>query len=366
MKTSVREYRTSQAPRACRRGFTLVELVVAVGITSILMVAIGSVILIAGSAVPESRGPSEAVVEAGAGLEQIAAELQYALSFAEHSLHAVRFNVADRDGDGSPEAIRYAWSGTPGAPLMRQYNDAAPVEVLSDVRDFQLNYDLKTISEEAATENQSPETLLSFYDDQVHLAGFPIDSSTWPGQFFRPLLPLGAVGWRVTRVKFRARIRGQPTGMTKVQLRLPIPGDTPSSIVLEEKYMDEASLTISYMWKEFAFANVSRPASTRGLCLVLQHAGGRYPADIQYRKSNVLAPGTAFLHTSDAGSSWSADHTRAMLFYVYGTVTTRGAPVTEQTYSVTGVRLKLWVGDDPAGRTETGVEVLNRPEVIGP
>lgn len=339
---------------------------VAVGITSILVAAIGSVILIAGSAVPDSQGPSTAIVKAGAGLEQIAAELQYALSFAERSLHAVQFHVADRDSDGSPEAIRYAWSGTPGAPLMRQYNGATPVEVLGDVRHFELNYILQTISQQVVTENQSPEILLYSYDQPAYLADFAIDDSKWPGQFFLPLLPPGAVSWRVTRVKFPAKARGDTTGMTKVQLRLPIPGDTPSSIVLEEKCMEEASLTMSYMWKEFAFANVARPRSTRGLCLVLQHCSGRYSANIRYRRSNVMAPGTAFLQTTDAGSSWTADRTRAMLFYVYGTVTTLGAPVPEHRYFVTGVRLKLWVGDDPAGRTETTVQVLNRLEVTGP
>ena len=60
-------------------------------------------------------------------------ELNYALSFTERPVNVVEFTVADRDGDESPEFIRYAWSGTPGDPLTRQYNGGTIAELVRDV-----------------------------------------------------------------------------------------------------------------------------------------------------------------------------------------------------------------------------------------
>ena len=58
-------------------------------------------------------------------LVELLADLEFALAFSEKTDHALTFTVPDRDGDFISETIRYAWSGTPGDPLTRQYNGGA-------------------------------------------------------------------------------------------------------------------------------------------------------------------------------------------------------------------------------------------------
>src|SRR4030042_90434 len=68
-----------------RRGFTLVELTVSIAITSVLMLAMGSAMLVASRAVPDARSPAGATVYAPQAVEQLVTELQYATSIASRS-----------------------------------------------------------------------------------------------------------------------------------------------------------------------------------------------------------------------------------------------------------------------------------------
>jgi hypothetical protein len=142
---------------------------------SILLVAIGSAIVLAGGAIPPANDPAvptEAAFEVG---HEMAAELQFALAFAERSVTAVEFTVPDRNGDTSPETIRYEWSGTPGEALKRAYNDGPFVKVIESVVDFALEYDTtkstKTVSayvESAELELVSYDSASSLGDAHVH------------------------------------------------------------------------------------------------------------------------------------------------------------------------------------------------------
>jgi prepilin-type N-terminal cleavage/methylation domain-containing protein len=171
------------------RGFTLVEMVVSLGISAVLMLGIGSAMLFAARAMPDAKTPTGAIVDAGGALERIITELQYAVTVNSRSATMIEFTVADRDGNDVPETIRYEWSGTAGAPLTRQYNAGPVVEVLPDVRDFALSYDLQTISTQMPQGNESAETVLRSFSAQFHTESFPIKSSEWYGQYFFPTLP---------------------------------------------------------------------------------------------------------------------------------------------------------------------------------
>jgi len=128
-----------------QKGLTLVELLVSIAVTMVLMLAIGSTMLIATHAFPDVNGPANVIIVASEAAEQLAAELQYAVTFTERTANAVEFTVADRNADEAPETIRYEWSGTAGDPLTRQYNGASIVAVLDSVQEFNLSYDIETI-----------------------------------------------------------------------------------------------------------------------------------------------------------------------------------------------------------------------------
>jgi len=126
-------------------GVTLIELLVSIAITTVLMLAIGTCLLIATQAMPNANGPANQIIVTSEVAKQLATELQHAVSINSRSATMIEFTVADRDADEVPEVIRYEWSGTPGDPLTRRYNGGSVIEVLDSVQEFNLSYDLETI-----------------------------------------------------------------------------------------------------------------------------------------------------------------------------------------------------------------------------
>lgn len=347
-----------------RWGYTLVELVASMAVMSVLMVALGSAMILATRAIPENGSPLHATVEASLVADDIAGDLYCALSFTERNAKAVEFTVPDRDTDLAPETIRYEWSGTPGDPLMRRYNGGTAVNVAEDVREFQLSYDLKTTSTtEPPTDKESAETTLASYDSSVAQQDFKIQRNDWIAQYFQPSLPPDTTSWKVTRVKFMAMEEGLPNDVTWVQLRPADANNKPTSTVLEQAPMDESTLTNEYLWQEFSFGSVSGLAPSQPLCLVLEHSGtGEPSAYISFDNG----AGSGRLTTGNAGDTWNYENFTSMHYYVYGTVTTTGEPTVVELKYLTGVRISIRLGEDPSSRVETGVQVLNIPEVAAP
>jgi prepilin-type N-terminal cleavage/methylation domain-containing protein len=356
--------RSSRRPgrRACR-GFTLLEMVVALGVSSVILVGIGSAMLMAGRAVPDAHGP---VIEGLAGaeaLEPIAAELQYAITLNQGTTRLIEFTVADRNGDGTPEVIRYEWSGTAGAPLTRTYNGGAAVQVLTDVRDFNLTYDLQTISTEIPQGNQSAETLLVSYDSSSGYAGYDVQQTQWYGEYFRPTLPADAVSWKVTRVRFYARSSGWASGQTKVQLQTATLGGMPTGVVLQEKTLQESGLPEWYVLCEMSYTQAGGLLPQQGLWLVFRWTSGNTSCELLGRDSGVTATNLSLARSVDGSISWSPLAGQSLLFRVYGTVTTAGTPTIQSTYYLNAVTLRLRAGTDSQATVQTGVRTLNRPEV---
>lgn len=342
--------------------FTLVELILSVTIMGILMTGLASAIVIVTYAVPSDESPAIMVVEATEVSDQIVEELRTAIWITEHSATAVAFTVADRDGDHVPERIRYEWSGTPGDPLMREYNGGAAIAVLENVRDIALSYEIVSVSEEyPGPPVESSEVLLSSYTGAADLKNFSIDQDKWIGQYFEPSLPGDALDWRVTKVEFEAKERGATDGETLVQLRPADPNNLPTDTVLEQYTMYESDLGGSYAWREFNFSNAGGLTPGDGLCLVLQFVtADNHSANIRYDDDW----GAGRLDTEDGGGSWDIDSDRAMRHGIYGTYSTPGPPRTATRYYVTSIQLALQVGDESPAYLVTAAQTLNTPELL--
>jgi prepilin-type N-terminal cleavage/methylation domain-containing protein len=349
---------------ARQKGLTIIELLVSIAIASIIMFAIGSSMVITTKAMPDVGGPANAVITTSEVAEQLANELQYAISINNHSASMVEFTVADRDGFATPETIRYEWSGVPGAPLTRRYNSGSVVEVLNAVQQFNLSYDLDNISKAAMPQYESAETLLIGYSSTQNLADYQLRPTQWYGQYFRPTLPADAVSWKVTRIEFFAKVDGQPTGDWRVQLQSPTAGNLPSGNVLEQKrFLEETVNENMYLRQQFTFSDMSGLSPQQGLCLVLKPISGSYPGLLWGQNGGVSTPNSYLVRSYDSGSSWSARTNESLLFSVYGTVTTSGQPTIQNTYYVKTVRIKIRTGADEQSIVYAGVTCLNKPEV---
>ena len=129
-----------------RSGHTLVELVMAMGSATFLMGGLASTIYIASHALDGAGSAPIQTLTAAENNDDLMADLQYALSFSERTANAVTFQVPDRDGDELPETIRYSWSGTPGDPLLMEYNGGPPATLVDDVQQLDLTYLLRTMT----------------------------------------------------------------------------------------------------------------------------------------------------------------------------------------------------------------------------
>lgn len=126
---------------ASNRAFTLIETAVAVAVSSVLLLALGSVIMIASRAVPTG----DEHVAAGAVVEQtitmLRTDLETAIDIASES-NAVHIGVPDRDGDGRGEAVSYSVDHR--GVLTRSINLSDPHDLCGGVK--QLEYNGTTVS----------------------------------------------------------------------------------------------------------------------------------------------------------------------------------------------------------------------------
>jgi type II secretory pathway pseudopilin PulG len=355
-----------QCGRVRRRdggGFTLVELTVAVAVTSVIMVGIGSAMLIAGRAMPETHSPTASRIAAARAVEDMATELQYAAWVNQRSPNMIEFMTADRNADEIPEVIRYEWSGTSGAPLTRQYNGGAAVSILTDVREFGLSYNLMTVTAQAPQGYESGQTTLSGYSTTQGLHDCSIQNLETYGEYFFPALPANTVSWRVTRVVICAKQDGAADGEASVQLQTATAGYLPSGTVLEEKPLLESTLLPTYLDQECTFSTVTGLSPTQGLCIVIKWVANDVACKVRVRNGNVADLNIALIRSTDGGLTWAALPNQSMLFAVYGTVTTSTSPQVQNTYYLEGVDVKLRTGGDSRSVVQSGVRLLNRPEV---
>jgi len=350
----------------CQRhpGFTLVELLVSIAVTMVIVVGLSSSMLIASRAMPNADNPADAALAAGAAAEELAAEIQYAISIKSYSSTTIEFNVADRNADKVPETIRYEWSGTIGDPLTRQYNDGSVVDILDDVQEFNLSYDLEPLSRDVTGENESAETRLISYDSDEYLTEYQIRPSAWYGQYFLPSLPGDAVSWKVTRVEFFACVDHTPVAKAGIQLRLATEDNRPGNIILEQRELLEVTLHDNYLKQEFTFSNVSGLAPNQGLYLVMTCLSGSYPARLRGQYKGVNTPNIMLACSSNGGDSWWTFNDDSLLFAVYGTVTTLGPPQIQNTYTLESIGITLRTGDNEQTTVLTGIKTPDQPKVI--
>ena len=118
-----------------RRGFTLIELVVSLGVMGVLSLALASTILLSTRALPNAGGGPENQAAAGRALQILGADIRLAKTVAMPDIRTLTLTIADQTGDAAEETITYAWDNTIGSPLTRTYNGDA-VSLVSSISDL--------------------------------------------------------------------------------------------------------------------------------------------------------------------------------------------------------------------------------------
>lgn len=349
MKFTLSPIKLSAFASRCHRGFSLLEIVISLTIMSVLVVAMGSALLVATRGMPDSDSPLAENISSARVIDQIAGELQYAFTVVSASTTGIAFIV---ERNGAPVTINYSWSETAGDPLVRQYDGGASVDILPNVTDFNLSYDLGA-AEFTTLPTEGSEIELVNYEPEVYSGNnFSITLTDWTGQYFKPTLPIGADSWRVTRVVFRAKRAANDLGQTHVQLRTADENNMPTTNIIESVLMLESDLTNSYTWRQFTFSNVAGIAPEDGLCLVLQLALNQTTGRVEWATES-----SGLVTTSDGGSNWNFNSDKSLIYYVYGKVTMPG----EQAYPIHSIKIGLDTGLADATPLQTTALLLNQP-----
>jgi Tfp pilus assembly protein PilW len=347
----------------------LIELVVALAISSTLLLAMGSVVLVSTKAIPTANNRTSSIVAGSRALSSISSDVFFATSVTELTATAITFTVPDRNNDGHPETIRYAWSGNAGDPLTRQYNGGNVISIIPRIQSFNLTFDKRQVLA-PTTYTTSAETLLASFTTSSNLANYGVASNAWPGQNVGPVLPSNAVSWSVTRVMLPAAVNGANAGVSLVQIRAVDANEFPTT-TLDQQALLESSLSSSYAWQTFTFTNATGLSPSQSVDIVVQWVSDAYACNIQYQGPGLLGLGGlvgSLLGTGNMiqwnGNSWSSVGGQNLNFYLYGTYATPN-PATYN-YYLKDVRCSLQTLADPSTQSTTLIRVISEPQVSGP
>ena len=347
-------------------GFTLMELVVSMFVTSILVVALGSSMLIAGKAMPGADTPEASLLEASGNAFPLAQELQYATEVTLVTPHEITFTVADRDDDEVPESIHYQWSGTPGDPLTRQMNSNSQVTLIAEVEDFTLNYLYQTKSTTITSSEESESSTLVSYSGYNVLTPIYISDNLWYGQYAKPYLSENAQSWSLTAIDFVAKAGIYNYGEFTIQIQKATQGGYPTGVVLAERTLQESSLSSSYyQWYRVYFSGVTELNPDQGICILFIWGSGSSEAcilQIDKQDTSESSNRHAF-KSSDDGVTWTIQSKSSTRFYVRGTENTPGDSSVITSQFVQSVDIVLKTHEQDSATLNTRVQLVNLPEV---
>lgn len=368
-----------------RLAFTLMELVVSLGVTGIVLGGLTSVVVLATHAIPSAESAPEATVNGGEIANQIAGELRYALSFTTRTNRRVDFQIPDRTGDAAPESLSYDWSGLPGDPLTRQYNGGPQVEVLPSATDFDLSYHTRSATTtESITSTNSTSLLLASFEAWTGLTPTPFDygvnATTWIVEYFNAVsLPTNASRLTITRVEIMLQ-QGSlgSSGTVKVAIHPVVAAGNPqpqTSPIGTPSSMSGALLPATYEWREFLFSDVVINSPGQEFVIVIKGLSTSSSSSdakiLRYNNNSAPANDAIALWTTNSGGSYSPVTSKRnqydVPFRIYGIYETSETTQQDVTrHYLDGVGITLQTAADPATAVHTGTQVLNAPEVAAP
>jgi type II secretory pathway pseudopilin PulG len=133
MKQTMHE-QSSKQRTTTRVAFTLIEMVTALAISTLIVAAMGSAVMVASAALPTAE--AEQLQRTARELDWLMLEVSEADTIKAATGSELAFTIPDRNGDDQPELITYTWDGNAGSSLYRTYNTATPEAVASDIDSF--------------------------------------------------------------------------------------------------------------------------------------------------------------------------------------------------------------------------------------
>ena len=126
-----------------RKSFTLIELIIAMAIISMVLAAVFMAFSIALRLFVDELARSSTYMEADRGMSRITKDLKSAREIVSGTSREVYFWLSDLNGDGTREAdetVLFSWSGSPESSLIRTISGET-LPVAYGVRGLTITYD---------------------------------------------------------------------------------------------------------------------------------------------------------------------------------------------------------------------------------
>ncbi len=342
-----------------RPAYTMVELTVSAAMTTVLIGAIGSALMISSYALPSRQSVFAQTTSAAPAMEQIAADLQYAVHVPQRTANAITVIVPDRDGDGHNERIEYLWSGTAGTPLQRRYNGGTVVNLLPRTSDFQLGYQTTSVPETypGPPVEDAADSVLYEFNETAATTSLAIGPSSYAAQVFTPATPSTATLWRATEIRLHAVHRAALAGASIQLFAVDDAGLPTGSALWSTSYFGNAG---SAGWTSANFAPAAAKLRTgASYCMVVKGTTGPVcDLSVQPEKSDGL------MTTSDSGANWNVRDRGTMLCSVRGRITQPDGERSISRQHLSRIRIGLQTGGEATTRLETAAWTLNAPELL--
>jgi prepilin-type N-terminal cleavage/methylation domain-containing protein len=356
---------TTKETRSSPRGFTMLEMLVAVIASTFLLAGLGSVMFIARQV---AYSPTAAARRAKTAdiINQISDELRYATVITQQTSQILEFIVADRDNDGTSEKIRYEWSGVAGDPLVKTVNGGTSVAVLTSVYAFNVTVQQNAKTTTLTTTTDSAEAILQSNTSIAGLKDRDISDVSYSAQIVTPgffsSVPANATCWNITKVDFYGKQSGgASTQVVQVSVRNSgDPLDTPTSGILGSVSIPKSSLTTGDNWNTATFATPVRNLTFSRDYIIAWT--GNASSTCRLRPSDNAAGGV--YESEDSGASWQYMSARQIFHRIYGTYTTPGPSYNVTRNYVSSIRLALQSGNQSSSRIDASIPLRNSPELL--
>lgn len=203
-----------------RRGFSLVETLVTSAILAVIAGAVAGVMSVAvrASGVEDPKRHDDLLSA------RISEEISSAVEVLAIGPGAIRFSVADRDGDVRPEVIEYFWSGRRGDPLTRRVNEAPFEHVIDQVSFFAASAVAARRSEADGSAFEVDTERLLARNRKSDATEVTIDRGSHIEYRIQPTFGEDVTAWRPTSLKLKLAAEGEPDGRFNVSVYRGNPG----------------------------------------------------------------------------------------------------------------------------------------------
>ncbi len=344
--------------RARRGGFSLLEMVVTMGVLALVMTVMTSIMMTTAKALPSATDADVRLDADDRALREALWLVADGKQVTANATNKLAIMAPDVDGDASDDDVTFTFAGSAGNPLVMQLA-GTDVALVRDVQEFAFEFarSTRTVSQVSGTYETS-EMLLDGWSGPVS-ATRTCSLTRTLAMRLAPQLPHDATQYRITRARYFVR----PVSGKTCAVGLLIADATAGGMPDISRVRFTVSTTITGLPAAGAWANQSMASNT------YWHAASERPflwagttnRTAEYELGvDTLAPHAGeFVYQQTRGATEIASG-GAMLFEVYGVVRRPATTTTTKTVA-TALMMKVTKVDGTVVRAT--VPLRNEPEV---